>query len=201
MEKLKDIIVVGAGGHANSIIDVIETTKYWRVYGVVGPRSERGNSILGHMIQWSDEELESLFLKCKNAVIAVGQIKDNTRRQIMSNNLERYGFELPVIKAPSAIVSIHSQIGKGTTIGHGSIINSNSRIGENCIINTRALIEHDVQVGDNCHVSTGAILNGNVTVGSGSFIGSGAIIREGIKLPHNTVISAGWRVMGWPLIK
>ena len=29
--------------------------------------------------------------------------------------------------------------------------------------------------------------------------GSGAVVREGLRLPTNTVISAGKRVMGWPL--
>ena len=31
------------------------------------------------------------------------------------------------------------------------------------------------------------------------FIGSGAVLREGLNLPPNTVISAGKRVMGWPI--
>ena len=33
-----------------------------------------------------------------------------------------------------------------------------------------------------------------------SFIGSGAMIREELNLPPLTVIGAGKRVMGWPLL-
>ena len=54
-------------------------------------------------------------------------------------------------------------------------------------------------ISDYCHISTGALVNGGVKVGSASFVGSGAVLREGISLPSHTVISAGKRVMGWPL--
>ena len=54
-------------------------------------------------------------------------------------------------------------------------------------------------IGDFSHISTGAIINGNVSIGEKSFIGSGSIIREGLSLPKNIVISAGHRIMGWPI--
>ena len=46
----------------------------------------------------------------------------------------------------------------------------------------------------------GALINGGVKIGNGSFVGSGAMLREGLVIPPNTVISAGKRVMGWPLL-
>jgi len=63
------------------------------------------------------------------------------------------------------------------------------------------LIEHDVVIGDFCHISTGALVNGAVTIGGASFVGSGSVLREGLSLPPHTVISAGKRVMGWPMHK
>ena len=43
-------------------------------------------------------------------------------------------------------------------------------------------------------------MNGGVEIGRSSFVGSGAMIREGLVLPQNAIISAGKRVMGWPLL-
>ena len=84
-------------------------------------------------------------------------------------------------------------------MGHGVIVNAGAEIGSHCILNTRSLIEHDVSIDSFCHISTGALINGGVTIGQGSFVGA-VHIRESLVIPPGSVISAGKRVMGWPLL-
>lgn len=196
---MKPLLLIGCGGHARSLIDLIEGSSDWSIHGLVGLPQQVGSLVLGYPVIGSDAELPSLIEKCSSAVLAIGQLPDPAPRQRLAAQLERLGFEFPVLISPQATVSRHAQIGPGSTLAHGVIVNAGAVVGNHCILNSRSLIEHDVHIGHYCHISTGVLVNGGVRVGSGSFIGSGSMIREGLDLPPLTVIGAGKRVMGWPL--
>ena len=197
---MKPLILVGCGGHARSLIDLIETQGEWQIHGLVGLAEQVGSTVLGYPVLGTDEDLPTLRSICPAALLAVGQLPDPAPRQRMASHLDQLGFTSPVLISPHAVVSRHASLGEGSVVGHGAIVNAGATVGTHCIINTGALIEHDAQVGDHCHVSTGALVNGGVHLGNGCFIGSGAMLREGLQLPAGTVISAGKRVMGWPLL-
>ena len=196
---MKPLLVIGCGGHAKSVIDIIESTKLWEIIGLIGLEHEVGSSVLGHPIVGTDLDLPDLRMSSDSAVLALGQLPSPRPRQNIQQLLNQLDFKLPTLISPHAIVSQHSRLGEGSIIGHGAIVNANAQVGSYCTINTRALVEHDASIGDHCHISTGALVNGNVVLGTGCFIGSGSIIREGLVLPPDTVVSAGKRVMGWPL--
>jgi sugar O-acyltransferase (sialic acid O-acetyltransferase NeuD family) len=196
---MKPLLLVGCGGHARSLIELIESSMDWQIHGLVGLPAQVGSRVLGYPVIGSDDDLASIRKECQFAVVAVGQLPHSALRVRLVLQLQQLGFQFPVLISPHAVVSRHAQLGHGTTVGHGVIINAGSIIGHHCIINSCALIEHDVQIDNYCHVSTGVLINGGAHVGSDSFIGSGSIIREAIVLPPFTVVGAGKRVMGWPL--
>lgn len=178
---MKDIILVGDGGHCKSVIDVIEQEKKFNIIGIISKQKEQiGSKVLGYEIIGCDDDLESIFKNCKNACITVGQIKTNKVRVEIYNSLKQIGFNLPIIISPVAYVSKHAKIEEGTIIMHQALINSNVTIGKNCIINTKALIEHDVIVEDNCHISTASVINGGVIIKENTFVGSNSTIKESI---------------------
>jgi len=197
---MKSLLVIGCGGHAKSVIDIIESTKLWEISGLIGLQHEVGSSVLGYPIIGTDLDLPDLRRSVDSAVLALGQLPSPQSRQKIQQLLNQLDFDLPSLISPHAIVSMHSRLGEGSIIGHGAIVNANAQVGSYCTVNTRALVEHDARIGDHCHISTGALVNGNVVLGTGCFIGSGSMIREGLVLPPATVISAGKRVMGWPLL-
>jgi len=196
---MKPILLIGCGGHARSLIDLIESAADWWIHGLVGLPEQVGSSLLGYQVIGCDADLPALRAECPAAVLAIGQIPDPDPRQRVAAELEFLEFQLPVVISPHAVVSRHAHLGPGTTVGHGVIVNAAASVGSHCILNSCALIEHDVHIGDHCHISTGVLVNGGVRLGSGSFIGSGTMLREGLELPPHTVIGAGKRVMGWPL--
>ena len=196
---MKPLLLIGCGGHARSLIELVESTVQWQIHGLVGLPEQVGRRVLGYPVVGCDDDLSGLREECPAAVLAIGHIADSTPRVRLAKQLEQFGFQFPVLISSHAVVSRYSQLGPGTTVGHGAIVNAGAVVGNHCIINSRALIEHDVQIGHHCHVSTGVLVNGGVQIAADSFIGSGAMIREGLTLPSRTVIGAGKRVMGWPL--
>jgi sugar O-acyltransferase (sialic acid O-acetyltransferase NeuD family) len=188
------LILIGAGGHARSCIDVIEQQAYFQIIGLIGLPEQRNTRHFGYAVIGTDNELPELANAHRYALITVGQIKTAEHRLRLYQMAISLGFELPVIIAPSAHVSRHAKIGAGSIVMHSAIVNAGVKVGNNCIVNTRALLEHDAIVDDHCHISTGAIINGNVSIGGGSFVGSGSIIKEGIAVGNKCLIGMGLTV-------
>jgi len=185
------ILLIGAGGHARSCIDVLEEENQFEIAGLIEKGERISNNSLGYSVIGTDDDLKVLRKHYKNAIITVGQIKSPKIRIKLYQLLKELDFTLPVIVSPHAYVSKHAQIGEGSIIMHGAIINANAKVGKNCIINNKSLIEHDAVIGNHCHIATGAIINGEVSVGNETFIGSGVIIKQGISIGNNCVIGAG----------
>lgn len=185
------LLLIGAGGHAKSCIDVIELEDKYQVVGLVGVQNEVGSYVLGYEVLGTDEDLPKLLDFCQFALIGIGQIGVTDLRYKTFRRCTDVGFKLPSVISPKAYVSPHASIGKGTIIMHHAVINAGARVGDNCIINSTALIEHDVAIDDHCHIATGAIINGGSSVGSSSFIGSGSEIRESIAIGNHCLIGMG----------
>jgi sugar O-acyltransferase (sialic acid O-acetyltransferase NeuD family) len=188
---MKDIILIGGGGHCKSVIDVIEQEGQFKIAGIVDKPEFLGSDILGYSVIGNDSDLGILVNKYKYALVTVGQIKSPLLRTKLFELAEKFGFILPSIISPRAYISKYTIVGKGTIIMHDALINADTQIGENCIINSKVLIEHDCRISNHCHISTSATINGGVIVKSGSFIGSGAITKESITIGGNSFIKAG----------
>jgi sugar O-acyltransferase (sialic acid O-acetyltransferase NeuD family) len=190
MMSREPLILIGAGGHCKSVIDIIEQLDNWSVAGIVGLPEEKGNMILGYPVIGEDNDLEELTARYKNFHISLGFIKSPERRIEIWKRLAISRVKMPVIVSPYAYVSKHARIGAGTIVMHFAVVNAGSSVGENSIINTRALVEHDAVIGAHSHIATGAIINGGVTVGEATFIGSGAVTRQGVVIPERSFIKA-----------
>jgi len=188
---MNKIVLIGAGGHARSCIDVIESSGEFQIVGLIDNNKSNYNDSLGYPIIGVDHDLPKIRKKYDNAFITLGQIKDSKKRMDLFRILNQLDFTLPRIISPRAYVSKNAIIGESTIIMHDVLVNSNVQIGRNCIINSKSLIEHDSIIGDNCHISTGAIVNGNVIIGNRTFLGSGAVTKECIKIGNNCVIGSG----------
>lgn len=179
------IVLVGAGGHCKSCIDVIEQEQKFHIIGITDKYLKPGKKILGYPVLGGDELLGEIRKEVKFALITVGQIETSQVRKVLYKQLVSLKFIMPICVSPRAYLASSAKIGQGTIIMHDALVNADVRIGNNVIVNSKALIEHDVFIEDNCHISTGALVNGGVKINSDCFIGSGAVVVQ------NTIISAG----------
>lgn len=193
--KKEPIILIGAGGHCISCIDVIESTEKYNIIGILDHPEKRGTKVLEYPIIGSDDDIPELIKSCKNFLITVGQIKSPKIRQNIYKIVKESGGLLPVVISPSAYVSQHSRIEEGTIVMHHVMINAAASAGICCIINSKALIEHEASIGDFCHISTAACINGQVTVGANTFIGSNTVVGNNLTVSENVIIAAGSQVL------
>jgi len=185
---MKKIILIGAGGHCKSCIDVIEKEKKFKIIGIID--NKKKGFFLKYKILGKDNCLKKYYKKTYYILISVGQIKNFQVRENLFKKIKKIKFKFATVVSPMSYVSKHALIDEGSIIMHGSIINAGARIGKNCIINTKSLIEHDVTIGDHCHISTETTINGGVLIKKRTFIGSRSIIKNNISIGEGSIVGA-----------
>ena len=186
--KKKPILIIGAGGHANSCVDVIEESNKFYIAGFISINHSTKDRIFNYKVLGKTDDYNIFFPKIKHAAICIGQIKTSKPREETYKKLKAAGFNLPTFFAKSAYVSKNAKIDEGTIILNKCVVNSNTKIGKCCIINTSSVIEHDVNIKSFCHISTSVTINGSCTIGEKSFVGSGSVLRESIRLKNKSFI-------------
>ena len=189
MKKKKEkIIIIGSGGHAKVIVDILETSSDYQISGLLDP-GNLGNTVLGVPVVGDDILLESLYAEgMKKVFIAIG---DNRKRGILFNKAKKIGYTVVNAISCHSTVSSSVKLGEGIAIMAGAVINPDTIIGDNTIINTGTTIDHDCIISKNVHIAPGCSIAGRVKIGSGSFIGIGTKIIPEISVGSSTVIGAG----------
>lgn len=194
MEK---IIVLGGGGHAESLVDAIESQRKYEVAGYVINEKADIKTARKYPIIGTDDDLEKIFQNgIRNAALGIGYLGRSSVREKLWNILKRIGYYLPVICDPSAILARDVKLGEGSFVGKRTVLNARVSIGKGCIINTGAIVEHDCCVNEFSHISVGAILCGGVKVGKAAFVGANSTIIQEVNIGMNTIIGAGSVVVG-----
>lgn len=191
---MKEIILIGSGGHALSCMDVIKR----KGYNICGYIDEHRNNFLnsyGYNLKYLGdmEHCKKNLLKFNNAffLIAFGAPNKIWVRAELYKELVGLGYNFCPIFSSEAYISKSSIVGSGSIVMHKCLINIGVKIEENCIINSGSIVDHQSYIGGNCIISTNVTINGNVKIGKNTFIGSGAIIFNNINIGENVIIGAG----------
>ena len=189
---MQDILLLGFGGHCRSIIDSIENSNIYSIYGILDKEEKMGEIYKNYKVIGTDEDLQKFYNKgIKNIFICIGFMGNNNIRNILYQKVKKIGFEVVNIIDKTAILANNIKLGEGIFIGKRAILNSNVMIDNMAIINTGAIIEHDSYVGEYSHVSIASILCGSVNIGESVFIGANSTIINNINIEKNTIIGAG----------
>lgn len=190
MSESRNILLIGAGGHARSCIDVVEAAGF-NIAGLIARANEIGSRVLGYPVVGVDADLPGLRAQAALALVVIGQLDNPAPRFAAVAAAKAAGFTFPSVVSPYAYVSPHAQVGEGSIVMHGAIVNATAHVGRHCIVNSQALIEHDTVLGDFSHLSTRALLNGSVRVGDRTFIGSGSVVRQGLVIGNDCFVAMG----------
>jgi sugar O-acyltransferase (sialic acid O-acetyltransferase NeuD family) len=183
---MKDLIIVGAGGYAKSVLDSLDYMNF-RMVGFLDDTKEMctehlGYPILGNVVENIPEPDSFVYF------IAIG---NNAKRKRWFDVLKAHHLSLINVIDKSAIISSHSTIGEGCFIGKLAVVNSGASIGNDTVVNTRASIEHGCHIGSHVNISTCSTLNGDVHVEEGSFVGSGAVVNGQLTISEWSLVGSG----------
>ncbi|MEK5269377.1 acetyltransferase [Aeribacillus sp. FSL K6-8394] len=182
------IVIIGAGGHAKVIIDMLKSSSQFEIAGCTAPSKTESN-VQGVPVIGDDSILPGLLKKgIQNAFVAIG---DNKKRREAFEQLSLLGFQHLNVISPFSYIAPTVKMGKGVAVMPGAVINADAVIGDNAIINTGATVDHDAVIESHTHIAPGSNVAGNVHVGEGAFIGTGSKVIPNVKIGRWSVIGAG----------
>lgn len=191
----KPLLVLGAGGHAAVLIDILRQLNH-NIVGLVARDIPADKPVFAGIPYYESDDDVLDFDKSEVLLVnAVGALPGQPRRALLQERFKQAGFHFMTVISPYSIVSEFSSLAEGVHVMAGAIINANSFIGEGSIVNTGAIIEHDCIIGALNHVAPAASLCGGVISGDNVHIGSGATVIHSIIIGKNVMISAGSTVL------
>ena len=188
----KEIIIVGAGGHAAEIIDYIGVWNLLRedkieVKGLIDDNQDNYEhynfrapflgSIHGHVVD-------------ESAYYLMGIANIEFRKKIVLDLLEK-GAKLSGFIHPSAEISPSATIEEGVVISRNSTVGPMAKIGKHTIINSRCTIGHDSEIGEFNFISPLCAISGNSKIGNDNLIGTNVVTLPGVKMGDRNKIGAG----------
>ncbi|MDF2529665.1 MAG: acyltransferase [Gammaproteobacteria bacterium] len=189
---MNKLIVLGAGGHAKVLLDLLEKLAQFDVIGLAECAPARfGQQLLNKTIFDESNILDKYPAGQYELVNGIGSIGPGEARQKIYEFYKSKHYRFPVISHPLAVVSKHAQLAEGVQIMAGVVIQAGTDVGENTVINSSASIDHDCKIGQHVHIAPGVVVSGGVEIGRGCHIGVGAVIIQGVKIGENSLIAAG----------
>ena len=189
---MKDIVLLGMGGHAHSVVDSIEQNGEYRIIGFLDVKEKKGMKFRNYRVIGTDSDLRRIYDEgVRNAFITIGFLGNGKIRESLYKEIKRVGYVIPNIIDKSTIIADGVKLEEGIFVGKRVVVNANAQIGKMSIINTGAIVEHDCHIGAFTHVAVGSVLCGNVMVGNSTLIGANATVLQEKKIGNNVVIGAG----------
>ena len=217
---MKKFVLIGAGGHAKSVVEAAASAGYsldcyidphessWLgVFssglgkGLVTTKAAGANVPCGGLA-WpdarhiSEDELRTGAVAGAAVVIlGIGGVNPAglEKRLALLDTYLRDGMKAPPVQHAASSVSPRATLAEGAIVLAGAAVQAGASIGRGVIINTRAIVEHDSTIGAGSHVAPGAIVLGGCRIGSCCMIGAGAVILPGTTIADDSLVPAGTR--------
>jgi sugar O-acyltransferase (sialic acid O-acetyltransferase NeuD family) len=190
---MKDVIIIGAGGHAAEIDEYI-------IYS----QKVTGNlefNIIGFL-----DDNPANYSRYRFSAPLLGGVRDHKvinghgyiigianlkYRRLFVDRYKAEGAYFVLFIHCGAYVSRSAVFGEGSIIGPNVNIGPNARIGKYTLINSRCSLGHDTIVGDYNFISPNVCFSGFTSVGDENLFGINSATIPGIKVGNLNKVAAG----------
>lgn len=189
---MRRLLLVGASGHARSVLDVVGALRDLEVVGLIDDRLPANGTALGLPVVGGVDDVPDVCrsLGVELAFVAIG---DNFQRQRISDRIASRvpNLVFATLLHPSAVIGAGATIEAGTVVMAQAVVGTGSQVGTGCVINTASCLDHEGNMADWSSLAPGAIAAGRVSIGTRAFVGLGAMVLQGLSIGADTVIGAG----------
>lgn len=183
------IILLGAGGQAKIVLDLLDKNHQYEVVAVLDDDEALHNTKILNSVVKGD--IKSLINYSSDEIGFIVCIADNKRREEIFNNSIDLGYEPLNVISRIANISNFATLGKGIAIADMCNIHPDVILGDNIIIGPMTSVAHDSKVESHVHLSSGCRLAGNVTIQEYADLGTAVSVIPGKTIKKHSIIGAG----------
>jgi sugar O-acyltransferase (sialic acid O-acetyltransferase NeuD family) len=190
--KMKDLIIIGAGGFAREVAwlveDINQEKHRWNLIGYVDEDPAKQDLILNNVpVLGSFDRLKGAARKA-TAVCAVGNPRSKYK---LIHKGDEVGLNYVNLIHPNVRISQYVKMGHGNIICAGNILTVNIKLGNHVILNLDCTVGHDAIIGDYSTILPSVNISGNSIIKEGCFIGTNSAVIEGVSVGEWSIIGAG----------
>lgn len=177
------LCIIGAGGHASSVLDAALSTG-WKVLGFVDPMKTGNHCGLPIFRSLTELDVDSVMF-------ALGIGTNFAREASHIAIIERYpNARFPAIVHSSAWISPRASLQEASVVLSMASVGPGASVGLGGLLNTGASLDHDAVLGMFASLGPGARTGGNATIGARSMVGLNAGVLQKTSIGVDTVIGA-----------
>jgi sugar O-acyltransferase (sialic acid O-acetyltransferase NeuD family) len=178
-QNKKSALIVGDGGLARVLYDLIEAGGNWRIEGFIG--QEEGE-LCGRPLYNAGNPGEIPA----DLPLILGMLRPIYREK----NVDSFG-ENRFSNVLDGCISDFAKVGQGSVIMVDSYIMNNAKIGSFAHVHTSAIVGHDCTVGEYTFIGPGCILGGYSRIGRRCRLGMGVLVLPNINIGEDVTLGAG----------
>jgi sugar O-acyltransferase (sialic acid O-acetyltransferase NeuD family) len=181
---MKRIAIVGAGGNARELADILHDLPDFDVLGFLAENHGSYDSPTLGDFTWPAEHAVDAFAMGIGDPLA----KARVGRELQSRYPQ---IEWPAVVHPSAYLGSGVKVGRGAIVCVHAVVTVNVDIGDFSQLNFGCTVGHEAVIGEGCLVNPGANISGGVQLGRSVLVGTGSQILQYLKVGDRARIGAG----------
>ena len=186
---MRNIIIIGSGGHSRSVISIVKASNKWRKISIIDTQyNGNAEKILTVPVVGGMKFLDTVDTSNTDIFIAIG---DNFLRKDMISLIINKGFKIPNLIHTNSTLDQDVTLGYANFIGPGANLGPDVKVGNGNIINTLANLDHESKIGDYNQLAPSSVLCGRSIIGNLVFIGANSTIVDSLEIADKTIIGAG----------
>jgi sugar O-acyltransferase (sialic acid O-acetyltransferase NeuD family) len=183
----KSIHIVGGGGHASDVLNVIE--RLGLIGDVAGCLDDRSDP--ARMRRWGIAYLGGVTGgRLAGGLFILGIGTPAVKAKVLES-LDHGAAQALTLVDPTALIGHGAEMGNGTVVMPGGCVSTHAELGSHCLVGHNSVIGHDTVLGERCSVMPGAAVSGDCELGDEVLIGSNAVVLQGVTLGTGVVVGAG----------
>ena len=181
---MKRIAIVGAGGNARELVEMLRDLPEFQVLGyLTNMNGPYDSAVLGDF-GWPATNTVDGF------AMAIGDPVSKFR--VAHELCERYPhIDWPIIVHPTAHVGSSVKLERGVIVCIGAVATVDITVGEFSQLNYGCTVGHEARVGPACLINPGANISGGVELGRSVLVGTGSQVLQYVKIGDEARIGAG----------
>lgn len=192
MPTKEKVVIVGDGGQASVLIDIIEDEGRYQIIGLTSKTQSEGRSVKGYPILGDDSILPGLWEQgIRKVALGIGGYRSNMLRKKIFTELKEKGFEIINAIHPTCFISKYATLGEGVVMYPHATVLTDAHIGNNVIMALCSTVGHGTVIEDHVLLSANVNIGADVRVGTCTLVGIGAKVVSGVNIGKEVLIAAG----------